>query len=188
MKHHPVVAPPRIVLGILAVILVVGAATGGTHRAAAAPVLDYADVSPASVTAGEPVELAAARAVLNALGGGTVRLVLGTDTGCRHLLVTACVWPDDGAVIYLGEEAAAKDSHYLRGLLAHEFAHVVTTVWVSEANVWTTPAYKLFDGDMELLADCMAIARAGYTSTNYDNNCTPAQLTTARNLWAGDWS
>lgn len=175
----------KIIVSLITICVGAVLSLTGTSSAAA-PSFDAASAYAYKSSIVEDLRFTNVRDALNSVGGGSIALVLGTSEGCKNLPVSACV--DDSNVIYIDESVLTLSSYELRGLMAHEFAHVVTTVWVNFDSKWQTYAFEAFEGDWEWMADCMAVQRVGYTSTHYDYSCSSDQLIVASKLWNNKWS
>lgn len=134
----------------------------------------------------DPIGVEKVRKALNSVGGGNVSIAFGLVGNCGTALIDACV--QDRSTIYIKKSLPNREYQSLRSLMAHEYAHVITTIWTSWHDIRASPAYELFKKDYEFIADCMAIERVGFSSAGYDYTCSDEQLESASRLWTSNWN
>lgn len=143
------------------------AAAGGGSRAATGPRL---------ASAGSAYDRV--RAALNRVGGGGVTLEQ-YDGACGTVSAAACALP--AGIIRFTPSLATWSDARLHWAMAHEYAHIRQfAVWGTLMRSGTYAA--LFNGNIELLANCMAHQR-GYPSGNV--SCSGAQLDFSASIWNG---
>lgn len=118
------------------------------------------------------------RAALNTVGGSGVALEQ-YEGACGTVSAAACARPS--GVIQFTAGLATWSSGRLHWAMAHELAHIRQfAVW--GALTRSAGYSSLFGGNIELLANCMALQR-GYGSGN--TSCSGAQLDWSAAIWNG---
>jgi hypothetical protein len=115
------------------------------------------------------------RTILNNVGGGHIQLA-EYDGNCLGTWAVACAWSDGRITV----NSSIASWSYGRKVWAmtHELAHQYQFAkW--EAIQSSGTYQSLFNGDIELLANCMTVVRG----VSWRGSCSQAQLDYARTIW-----
>lgn len=122
-----------------------------------------------------------ARRALDAVGGGWVCLGVA-DVVCSVDWAAACSHP--GGYIEMARFNAYESYDYWYPLMMHEYAHQIQ--YQNYTVMLNSSGYNnLFGGNIEWLADCMAMSRISGYSSGYGYGCSQDQLNYASNAWNG---
>lgn len=136
------------------------------------PTLTYNTMPP-----GSPAWIVMLRSMLNEMKGGNKYELTSFDGTCGATKgAIGCATLGGKIMVHKSLASYPKDYQYL--VLAHELAHQY------QFKVWykldESPTFKkLYNGNGEILANCMATA-SGYKS---EEKCSPIMLSWAKNIW-----
>jgi len=126
--------------------------------------------------------LAIARQAMNDIGGDWVCLAIA-DIVCNDEMALACASPD-GVVTVTSNMDETMEYWFWVDIMLHEYAHQIH--FLAWDSLHSSDGFdKLFNGDEEHLADCMAEAVMEGHHTGYGYKCSDEQLAYSTDAWAG---